>query len=181
MGGDGVKKHFTLKNNKGTEIQITNYGGIITSIKVKDKNNNFIDIALGFNKLDDYLGEHPYFGAVIGERIENNDKQLKFAGGYDHNFILNKSNNNLKLAGKIESGKSGIKMDVYTTEPGVQFYTGNYLDGSIKGKSGNYNKNGGFCLETQHYPDSPYFSKFPTTVLKKGEIYRSDTVYRFFV
>lgn len=327
---------FTLKNNQGTEIKVTNYGSIITSIRVKDKNTKFIDVALGFNTLDNYLAEHPYFGAVIGrygnriagaefelngetyklfanngknhlhggkkgfdkviwdskiientlelsylspdgeegypgnlnvrvnysltendelkisyeaasdkdtilnltnhsyfnlngegagdildhkltlnadyfvptnsesiptgvlksvtgtpfdfaisteigERIENNDEQLKYAGGYDHNFVINNSENTLKLAGKVESDKSGIKMDVYTSEPGVQFYTGNYLDGSLKGKSGNYERRSGFCLETQHYPDSPHFTKFPTTILRKGKTYRSDTIYRFYL
>ena len=72
-------------------------------------------------------------------------------------------------------------MDVYTSEPGVQFYIGNYLDGSIKGKSGNYERRSGFCLETQHYPDSPHFPEFPTTVLKKGNTFRSDTIYRFYL
>ena len=72
-------------------------------------------------------------------------------------------------------------MDVYTTEPGVQFYTGNYLDGSLKGKSGNYERRSGFCLETQHYPDSTHFPEFPTTVLKKGDVFRSETVYRFYI
>ena len=327
---------FTLKNSHGTEIKITNYGGIITSLKVKDKSDKFIDIALGFNTLDDYLNEHPYFGAVIGrygnriagaefelngkiyklfanngknhlhggkkgfdkviwdyetsnntlklsylspdgeegypgnlkisviytltennelkiayeavsdadtvlnltnhsyfnldgegsgtildhklslnadyfmptdsksiptgelrpvtetpfdftgstgigKRIEDKNEQLIFAGGYDHNFVINKSANSLKLAGKVESEKSGIKMDVYTTEPGVQFYTGNYLDGSLKGKSGAYEHRSGFCLETQHYPDSPHFPDFPTTVLKKGDVFRSETIYRFYL
>ena len=327
---------FTMKNNHGTEIKITNYGGIITSIKVKDKNSNFTDIVLGFNTLDEYLKEHPYFGALIGRygnriagaefelngkiyklfpnngknhlhggkkgfdkviwdyefsdnilklsyfsldgeegypgnlkisviytltennelkisyeavtdadtvlnltnhsyfnlngegsgdildhkltlnadyfiptdsmsiptgeiksvtgtpfdfinstaigaRIEDKEEQLIFAGGYDHNFVINKSTNDQKLAGKIESEKSGIKMDVYTTEPGVQFYTGNYLDGSLNGKSDKYERRSGFCLETQHYPDSPHNLKFPTTVLKKGDVFRSETVYRFYI
>ena len=100
---------------------------------------------------------------------------------YDHNFVINKFDNELGFAGKVESEKSGIKMDVYTTEPGVQFYTGNYLDGSLKGKSGNYEQRSGFCLETQHFPDSPHFEKFPTTVLKKGDIFRSETIYRFYL
>jgi len=334
---DNKKVHlFTLKNSHGTEIKITNYGGIITSIKVKDKSDNFTDIALGFNTLDAYLNEHPYFGAIIGrygnriagaefelngktynlfanngknhlhggkkgvdkviweyetsdntlklsysspdgeegypgnlkisviytltennelkisykavsdadtvinltnhsyfnlngegsgtildhkltlnadyfvptdlesiptgelssvtgtpfdftgstgigKRIEDKNEQLIFAGGYDHNFVINKSANSLKPAGKVESEKSGIKMDVHTTEPGVQFYTGNYLDGSLKGKSGIYTKRSGFCLETQHYPDSPHFPEFPTTVLKKGDVFRSETVYRFYM
>jgi aldose 1-epimerase len=327
---------FTLKNSHGTEIKITNYGGIITSIKVKDKINTFRDITLGFESLNDYLNDHPYFGAaigrygnriagakfelngetyklfanngknhlhggkkgfdkvvwnydtsdstlklnylsqdgeegypgnlniiikyslsennelkihyeavtdqdtvlnltnhsyfnlngegsgnildhklklnadffiptdsesiptgepklvtgtpfdftggtVIGKKIEDKEEQLLFAGGYDHNFVINKFDNELGFAGKVESEKSGIKMDVYTTEPGVQFYTGNYLDGSLKGKSGNYEQRSGFCLETQHFPDSPHFEKFPTTVLKKGDIFRSETIYRFYL
>lgn len=110
----------------------------------------------------------------IGARIN----ELKL--GYDHNYVLNKRGNELSLAAKVYDPKSKRKMEVYTTEPGMQFYTGNYLDGTRKGKSGNtYGKHEGFCLETQHFPDSPNHSDFPTTLLNPGETYRQKTVYKF--
>ena len=118
---------------------------------------------------------------TVGRHIEDTDVQLQFAHGYDHNFIINSSNNELKYAATLESEESGIKMNVYTTEPGVQLYTGNFLDGTLKGKSGIYEKQSALCLETQHYPDSPHFPDFPTTILKRGETFRSKTVYKFYV
>jgi len=119
----------------------------------------------------------------IGARINNNDEQLVFAGGYDHNLCLNKEKENeLTLAATTFASESGISMDTLTSEPGMQFYTGNYLDGSIVGKDGTvYNRRNGFCLETQHYPDSPNHSNFPSTELKAGEKYSSKSVYKFYV
>ena len=326
---------YTLKNTSGTEIKITNFGGIITAIKVKDRNDKLRDIVLGFNTFEAYLREHPYFGALIGRyanriakaefqlngeifrlfandgmnhehggkkgfdkviwnskilsntlelsyssqdreegypgnlkvkvqytlteenelvieydaisdrdtfinltshsyfnlsgegtkdilnhelqlnaryflpidsesiptgelrhvkdtvfdfinsipigaRIETPDEQLHLAGGYDHNFIINNSEQNLKKAGTLKSPDSGIGLAVFTTEPGIQVYTGNYLDGTLKGKSGVYAYRSGICLETQHYPDSPHFPEFPSTLLKQGKIFKSMTKYSFF-
>ena len=117
----------------------------------------------------------------IGARIHDQDEQLLAAGGYDHNWVLNDSSDgSLALAARVYEETSGRIMEVYTTEPGIQFYTGNFLDGSIQGK-GNvvYQKNFGFCLETQHFPDSPNHPEFPTTVLKAGEEYTQTTVYAF--
>jgi aldose 1-epimerase len=117
---------------------------------------------------------------VIGERINQNDQQLQFGGGYDHNWVVNGRAGTLRQAASVYESTSGRVMDVWTTEPGVQFYTGNFLDGTLTGKSGKtYQKRMGFCLETQHYPDSPNQPKFPTTTLKKGATYRSTTIYRF--
>lgn len=119
---------------------------------------------------------------AIGDRInDQSDDQIKFGGGYDHNFVLNKGASEEAIFGaSVYSAKTGIKMDVLTTEPGVQFYTANFLDGSIKGKGNKvYNKRSAFCLETQHFPDSPNQPNFPTTVLKAGKTYRSKTIYRF--
>ncbi len=327
---------FTLKNNLGTEISITNYGAAITSILTKDRNGEKKEIVLGFDTLKGYLKEQPYFGAVIGRyanRISGNyftlngkkyriavnngknhlhggkkgfdkvlwnyitrnntlelsylsphgeegypgnlevkvgysltdkneliadyraetdrdtiinlnnhsyfnldgagsgtvtdhkltiyadyylpvnretiplgdklpvertpfdfrngkkigtdinkpDTQLKYTRGYDHNYIIKGETGKLKPAAFLESDKSGICMEVLTTEPGVQLYTGNFLDGTLSGKEGAFEQYGGVCLETQHFPDSPGFPNFPTTILRKGSVFKSKTVYKFSV
>jgi aldose 1-epimerase len=117
----------------------------------------------------------------IGERIDDStDVQIKFGGGYDHCWVLTDSTQNLKLAATVHEAKSGRFMEVYTTEPAIQFYTGNFLDGTIVGKKGTtYGRRSGLCLETQHFPDSPNKPSFPTTVLKPGETYKTTTVYKF--
>ncbi len=117
---------------------------------------------------------------TIGARIEQDDEQLRSAGGYDHNWVLNKGDEPLTLAARVYEPTSGRVLVVYTTEPGMQFYTGNFLDGSITGKGGQvYKKRSGFCLETQHFPDSPNQPDFPSTVLKPGETYTQTTIYSF--
>lgn len=120
---------------------------------------------------------------TIGERIGTGDEQIRFGGGYDHNFVLDRdAGDSLQLAARVYEPTSGRVMEVSTTEPGVQFYSGNFLDGSITGKAGHvYRHRTGFCLETQHYPDSPNKPEFPSTILKPGEEYRSRTVYAFSV
>ena len=330
---------YTLKNRNGMEARITNYGGIVVSLKVPDRNRKFDDVVLGFNDLDSYLKGHPYFGAVIGRygnriakgrftlngveyklavnngenhlhggikafdkvvwtaqeqksaagpavrmtylskdgeegypgnltvkvvysltenselkvvysavtdkstvvsltqhayfnlagagagdilnhqltlyadrftptddgsiptgelrsvkgtpldfttataigaRINQPDEQLKFGNGYDHNWVLNKSDNSLGLAATVYEPTSGRVMEVYTTERGLQFYAGNYLDGAIKGKAGkDYPRRSGFCLEAQNFPDSPNKPNFPSPVLKPGETYSQTTIYKF--
>jgi aldose 1-epimerase len=100
--------------------------------------------------------------------------------GYDHNFVLNGSGSGLRHAARLEDPHSGRRLDIHTTEPGLQLYTGNFLDGTIEGKSGRpYARHAGVCLETQHFPDSPHRPGFPTTVLRPGEVYRSTTVWAF--
>ena len=117
---------------------------------------------------------------AIGERIGANFEQLTVAGGYDHNWILNGPNGVMKLAAEVVEPKSGRTLTVTTTEPGVQFYSGNFLDGSLTGRGGvKYTKRMGLCLETQHYPDSPNKPGFPTTLLKPGEVRTSSTVFTF--
>jgi aldose 1-epimerase len=116
---------------------------------------------------------------AIGARIDKDDEQLKLGSGYDHNYVLNKRFNELSLTARAVEPKSGRILEVETTEPGVQLYTGNHLDG-VKGKDGKvYKQRFGFCLETQHFPDSPNQPKFPSTILKPGDTYRSTTVFRF--
>jgi aldose 1-epimerase len=327
---------FTLKNAAGIEVSAITYGGIITSIKTPDRNGAIADIVLGFDALDGYLGDHPYFGAIIGRyanrianarftldaidfrlasnngrhhlhggvngfdkqmwtaevigdnavrfsrvspdgeegypgalqvavvygltnyneliveytahtdlpthlnltqhsyfnlagagrgdvlghelmidadaytpvdaaliptgqiaavegtpfdfrkpapigaRITAGHPQLTHVRGYDHNFVLNRDGNTLQLAARVVEPNSGRVLEVATTEPGVQLYTGNGLDGTIIGKGGlAYARHGGFCLETQHYPDSPNRPDFPATVLRPGTTYSTRTVFKF--
>src|SRR5580698_7899305 len=116
----------------------------------------------------------------IGARINQPNDQLKIAGGYDHNWVLNGKNGEMKLAAKLSDPKTGRVLTVTTTQPGVQFYSGNFLDGSYKGKAGvAYTKYAGLCLETQHYPDSPNQPAFPSTLLKPGETLRTETIFAF--
>lgn len=117
----------------------------------------------------------------IGKDITMADEQLKFGGGYDHNWVLDKdSEGKLEIAARVNSPLTGISMEVWTTEPGIQFYSGNFLDGSVKGKSGKpYDFRGAFCLETQHFPDSPNQPDFPSTVLNPGQTYQQTCIYKF--
>lgn len=326
---------FTLKNSKGMTAEITNYGGIIVSLRVPDKNGNFEDVVLGHDKLENYMRKGPYFGAVIGRhgnRIEgasfeingveykltknegenqlhggitgfdkvlweaeivneslelsylskdgeegypgnlkvkvtysvtednelridyygvsdkdtvvnltnhsyfnlaghasgdildhkvmiNADKftpadkeslptgeirevkgtpmdftvlttvgknidsdydQIVFGGGYDHNWVLNVSGKAPEKAAEVVDEKSGRVMEVYTTKPGVQFYTANFLDGTEVGKGGAvYNKRNGLCLETQYFPNSMKHKNFPSPILRAGEKYKHTTIYKF--
>jgi aldose 1-epimerase len=323
---------FTLSNEKGITVKITNYGGIITSILVPDKNGKFGDIVLGYNTLEEYIKNSPYFGAIVGRyanriakgqftldgkkytlaknngnntlhggikgfdkvvweakeyqdsskvalilnylskdgeegypgnlsvtvtytlnndngfqtRIETvtdkptpvnlcnhsyfnlsecdtnilghlltihadrftvvNDELIptgelqtvagspmdftkpfaigvrigQVKGGYDHNYVLIKKAGEISLAARMEDPKTGRSLEIYTTQPGIQFYSGNFLDGTIKGKGGKiYNQHFGLCLETQHFPDSPNQSTFPNTILRPEDKYSETTLYKF--
>lgn len=115
----------------------------------------------------------------IDERIESEDEQMKFGGGFDHNFVLSKLPYDMSRAAKVLDAKSGRTLEVYTTEPGIQFYTGNNLNG-IRGKGDTiYHKHAGLCLETQHFPDTPNKSMFPSTMLDPAQKYFSKTIYKF--
>ncbi len=117
---------------------------------------------------------------AIGARIEQEDEQLKLGKGYDHNFVLNRKGKGMELAARVVEPTTGRVLEVLTDEPGLQFYTGNFLDGSVRGKGGKaYGRRSAFCLETQHFPDSPNHPKFPSTELKPGEKYQTTTIYRF--
>jgi aldose 1-epimerase len=120
---------------------------------------------------------------AIGARIDQADEQLKLGGGYDHNFVLRMPMDHGEyLAARVVEPTSGRVMEVWTTEPGVQFYTGNFLDGKTPGKGGlTYPRRNAFCLETQHFPDSPNQPKFPSVILKSGERYHTITTYKFSV
>ncbi len=117
---------------------------------------------------------------AIGLHIHDDNQQLAFAGGYDHNFVLNrKDTTGLIHAARVVEPTTGRTLDVYTTEPGIQFYTGNFLDGSFAGIGGVYKNRYGFTLETQHFPDSPNHPNFPSVVLRPGQEFHSETVFRF--
>ena len=118
---------------------------------------------------------------AIGARINEDNEQLKLAGGYDHNFVLRrKPGAPISLAARVVDPKRGRVLEVWTDQPGMQFYTGNFLDGSAHGKGGiAYTKRSAFCLETQHFPDSPNKPSFPSTELKPGERYHTTTIYKF--
>jgi aldose 1-epimerase len=329
---------YTLTNAKGMQVGITNYGGRVVSIMVPDRNGKMADVVIGFDNLDGYLGNNPYFGALIGRygnrianarftldgvehklaanngpnslhggikgfdkvfwtaretsknppaleltyvskdgeegypgtlttkvvytleagnalridyhattdkdtvlnltnhsyfnlagegsgdilkqvmminadrftpvdatliptgelrevdgtpfdfrkptaigaRINSDNEQIKLGGGYDHNFVLNRKGPGLTLAARAFDPGSGRELEVTTTQPGIQFYTGNFLDGTIHGKGGKViTRRSAFCLETQHFPDSPNHPKFPTSELKPGQIYHYTTIYKF--
>ena len=117
---------------------------------------------------------------AIGARINDNDEQLKLGNGYDHNWVLNKNDSKLSLAARVTESTTGRVMEVWTTQPGVQFYSGNFLDGTITGKGGQvYKFRDALCFEPQHFPDSPNHPDFPSTTLNPGQTYDSTILYRF--
>ncbi len=119
---------------------------------------------------------------AIGARINQDDEQLKFGKGYDHNWVINKPMGQLGLMARVTESTSGRALEVLSTEPGLQFYSGNFLDGTLTGKGGwVYQFRNGFCMEPQHYPDSPNKPEFPSVVLKPGDTYRNTIIYKFSV
>jgi len=118
----------------------------------------------------------------IGDRIDADDPQLGFAGGYDHNWVLDRTGPSPWFCARLVGARSGRILEVLTTEPGVQFYSGNFLDGTLRGKGGKlYPRRGALCLETQHFPDTPNHPEFPSTVLRPGQKYATSTILRFSV
>ena len=189
-----LKIDYEITTDKACHINITNHsyfnlrgegnGDIIDHILVinADKSTPVNSEMIPTGEIVDIRGTDLDFTSPhsIGERIESQNQQLVFGSGYDFNYVINKADGELAFAASAYEPESGRYMEVFTTEPGVQLYTGNHLSGKEIGKSGvAYTKRTGFCLETQHFPDSPNQPAFPSTLLRPGETYKSTTIYKF--
>jgi aldose 1-epimerase len=195
LSGNDLKIDYSATTDKPTVLNLTNHSyfnlsgqgnGTILADELKLDASRFTPVDSGLIPTGelksvvgtpfDFLKPH-----AVGERINANDEQLHLGhNGYDHNFVIDGGGKELKEAAEVYDPASGRVLQVLTTEPGVQFYTANFLDGSIKGKGGvAYPRNAALCLETQHFPDSPNHPAFPTTVLRPGGEFHSTTVYRF--
>ena len=191
---DELRVEYVAETDRATVVNLTHHGyfnlaghasGDILRHELIIAADRFTPVDEGLipiGELRDVAGTPMDFRApfAIGERIDADDEQIRVGGGYDHNWVLNGDAGTLRFAARVSEPTTGRVLEVYTTEPGVQFYAGNFLDGSNVGKGGvPYARRSGFCLETQHYPDSPNRSEFPSTVLRPGERYESTTVYGF--
>ncbi|MDQ6760582.1 MAG: galactose mutarotase [Acidobacteriota bacterium] len=159
--GDILKHELTLHASRFTPVD----AGLIPTGELRPVQGTAFD----------FLKPH-----AIGARIGASDEQIRLGGGYDHNWVLDSASGSLAKAAEVYEPSTGRTLEVWTTQPGIQFYTGNFLDGTLKGKQGKViQRRTGLCLETQHFPDSPNQPKFPSVVLKPGQTYHQTTVWKF--
>jgi aldose 1-epimerase len=189
-----LKIDYEITTDKSSHINVTNHayfnlrgegnGDVLDHVLVTnaDKSTQVNKEMIPTGEIADIRGTALDFTTphAIGERINADNQLIKYAGGYDFNYVINKNEGELAFAASVYEPQSGRYMECFTTEPGVQLFTANHFNQKEIGKSGKaYVKHGGFCLETQHFPDSPNQPNFPSTLVKPGEVFLSTTIYKF--